>query len=195
MCGPMLDLKKYILIVRCQVPRWGQGRKTAKKWLFWTLSCPEHGYLFAVRSPKCAPTCALSIETLFHPNWCCWVELRNRNHMTDSQKMTVQNENRPKELFWGDFCVFGWIWYGEFEFCKNFDSYVYPRYGPSKFKNEQKSEKMDQKSEVDIFVFLGNSTMKNTNFNSVLMILWSISEIRVPEYAKSTKINREWSKN
>jgi hypothetical protein len=30
---------------------------------------------------------------------------------------------------------------------------------------------MDQKSKFDFFVFLGNFTMENTNFNSVLMIL------------------------
>jgi hypothetical protein len=73
--------------------------------------------------------------------------------------------------------------------------HVYPRYGPSKLKNVQKCEKMDQKSKFDFFVFLGNFTMENTNFNSVLMILWSITEIRVPENAKKTKIDRKRSKN
>jgi hypothetical protein len=73
--------------------------------------------------------------------------------------------------------------------------HVYPRYGPSKLKNVQKCEKMDQKSKFDFFVFLGNFTMENTNFNLVLMILWSITEIRVPKSVKSTKIDHEWTKN
>jgi hypothetical protein len=68
---------------------------------------------------------------------------------------------------------------------------VYPRYGPSKFENDQKSEEMDQKSFFDFFVFLGNSTTENTNFNLILMILWSISEIRVPENAKK---DQNWPK-
>jgi hypothetical protein len=72
---------------------------------------------------------------------------------------------------------------------------VYPRYGPSKLENDQKSEKMDQKSKFDFFVFLGNLTMENTNFNSVLMFSWSITEIRVPKSVKSTKIDHEWTKN
>ncbi len=40
-----------------------------------------------------------------------------------------------------------------------------------------------------------NLTMENLNFNLVLMILWSITEIRVPESKKSTKIDRKWTKN
>jgi hypothetical protein len=74
-------------------------------------------------------------------------------------------------------------------------NYVYPRYGPSKLENDQKSEKMDQNSKFDIFVFLGNSTMENPNFNLVLMILWSNTEIRVPLNTKKTKIDRKWTKS
>ena len=102
MCVSVAAFRKHSLKVKGQVSRWGQGRKTAKKWQFWTLSCPgisEHGNLFAVRSPKCAPTCALSIETPLDPVRCCWAELPNRNQMSDCQKMTVKKILIGQKIF------------------------------------------------------------------------------------------------
>ncbi len=160
------------------------------------MSCPgisEHRNLFAVRSPKCAPTCALSIETPFDPNWWCWVELANRNQMSDCQKMTVKKSKSAKRAFLGGFLTFWVNLIRRNRILQKFWilDYVYPRYGHSKLKNVQKCEKMDQKSKFDFFVFLGNFTMENTNLNSVLMILWFITEIRVPKSVKSTKIDHE----
>ncbi len=99
------------MIVRCQVSRWGQSRKTTKKWQFWILRSPgisEHRNLFAVRSPKCAPTCTFSNDTLFDPIWCCWAELRNRNHISDCQKMRLEKWKSDKREFLGWFLTF-WV--------------------------------------------------------------------------------------
>ncbi len=40
MCVSVAAFRKHSLKVKGQLSRWGQGRKTAKKWQFWTLSCP-----------------------------------------------------------------------------------------------------------------------------------------------------------
>ncbi len=156
------------MIGRGQLSRWGQGRKSAKKWQIWTLSCPgisEHGYLFAVRSPKCAPICALFIETPLDPVRWCWEELRNRNHMSDCQKMTVKKSKSAKRAFLWRFLTFWVNLIRRIRILQKFwilDN-VYPRYGPSKFENDQKSENMDQKLKFDFFHFLGNLTTENTN--------------------------------
>jgi hypothetical protein len=190
------------LIVRVQVYRWGQGRKTAKQWQIWTLriNCIWQGralfdtgdsdvhqhVLYQIRphSTLC------DVESLsYDPKTMCQTVKNDKN---DSKKWKSANR-----AFKGRFLTFWVNMIRRIRILQKFwhlDN-VYPRYGPSKLKNVQKCEKMDQKSKFDFFVFLGNFTMENTNFNSVLMILWSISEIRVPENAKSTKINRKWSKN
>ena len=59
----------------------------------------------------------------------------------------------------------------------------------------QMNQKWPKSHSLIFFVFLGNSTMENTNFNPFFMISWSITEIRVPENAKKTKTNRKWTKN
>ncbi len=121
----------------------------------------------------CAPTCALSNETPLDPVWCGISELWSKNHMSDCLKMRIKKSKSAKRAFLGRFLTF-WvnlirrIWIlQKFWLLDN----VYPRYGRSKFENDQKSEKTDQKLKFDFFMFLGNSTMKNTNFNSVLMII------------------------
>ncbi len=178
MCVSVAAFRKHSLKVKGQVSRWGQGRKTAKKWQIWTLNCrgiSEHGNLFAVRSPKCAPTCALSIETPFDPNWWCWVELPNRNQMSDCQKMKEKKSKSAKRAFLGGFLTF---WVNLIRRIRILD-YVYPRYGPSKLKNVQKCEKMDQKSKFDFFVFLGNFTMENTNLRFLTFWLFRLRRTRI----------------
>jgi hypothetical protein len=111
--------------------------------------------------------------------------------------MTVKIWKSAKRAFLGGFLILWVNLIRRFRILQKFwllDN-VYPRYGPSKFEYDQKSEKMDQKSYFDFFVLLGNSTTENTDLNLVLMILWSITEIRVPENAKKTKIYRKRSKN
>jgi hypothetical protein len=80
-------------------------------------------------------------------------------------KMTVKNWKSAKRAFLGGFLTF-WVnlirrirILQKFWLLDNF----YPRYEPSKLQNDQKSEKMDQKSEFDFIMFLGNSTTENTN--------------------------------
>ena len=130
----------------------------------------------------CAPTCALSNETPLDPVWCGISELWSENHMSDCLKMRIKKSKSAKRAFLGRFLA---LWVNLIRRIRILQKIwlldnVYPRYGPSKLKNVQKCEKMDQKSKFDFFMFLGNFTMENTNFNSVLMILWSITEIRVP---------------
>jgi hypothetical protein len=115
---------------------------------------------------------------------------------TETICQTVKNDSKNIKIGQKSF-----LGYGEFEFCKNFDFWtMFTRdTGPQSWKmnkkDEQKYYTILNKSKFDFFVFLGNSTMDNTNFNLVLMILWSITEKRVPENAKKTKIDRKRSKN
>ena len=96
----------------------------------------------------CAPTCALSNETPLDPVRCGISELWSENHMSDCLKMRIKKSKSAKRAFLGGFWI---IWVNRVRRIRILQKFwlldnVYPRYGPSKFENDQKIEKMDQKS-------------------------------------------------
>ncbi len=111
MCVSVAAFSKHSLKVKGQVSRWGQGRKTAKKWQIWTLriNCIWQGRALFDTGDSDVHQCVLyqmrphstrsDVKSLsYDPKTIC------QTVKNDSLK----NENRPKELFLGRFLTF-WV--------------------------------------------------------------------------------------
>ncbi len=104
-------------------------------------------------------------------------ELMHLGGVTEPKAYVRQSKNDSKKMKIGQKSFFGaflCFWVNLIQRIRILQKFwlldnIYPSYGPSKFKNDKKVKKLTKSH--DFFVFLGNSTMKNTNFNSVLMIL------------------------
>ncbi len=111
MCVSVAAFRKHSIKVKGQVSRWGQGRKTAKKWQIWTLriNCIWQGRaLFDTGDSDVHQHVLYQIKTPIDPVRCGISELWSENHMSDCQKLQLKKWKSAKRAFLGRYLTF-WV--------------------------------------------------------------------------------------